>query len=922
MINEHYYSSYTPSNTDPETLEKMFVQRHKLLERSVDWCAESILSDKKNHLLLIGPRGSGKTHLISMIVNRLRQQQKLQKKMVVVWLGEDDVISSLVDLMLLILENLAQENPDRFNKKCLEQAKGQPANMVAEIIMHSINEQIGKNTILLVKENINQVFSGLKDDGKKKFRAFLQENNNLSILATSQLLFSGVSSRNSAFYGFFDTHHLKPLSVDDAKQLISNIASLNNDQHLVEFLNTAQGCYRLRALHHLAGGNHRLYIELSMFLSTESLDNFVTALTRLADELTPYFQERINSLSTQQARIVQKLCSLKGATAVKAIAEETFIDERSVAKQLGDLSKQGYVISHRRGKQSFYEMAEPLMRLALEIKKNQGKPLKIITSLLRAWFSDAELKRSHQENTSLLNSYKTAALSSDKEFLVSINSSIEKQIMSAVLSKDNKQIIASCSEIIEGPLTEGEPLTQRANALLKRGTAFYLNKQLKKALNDLNESIEITDAHSKRMTKLLYIRSATLNEMGKDELGLKDLNTLIEMKAAPSDLIADALFNRSITHRNMSKDELEMKDLNTLIEMDGAASESIAKALFNRSVTHSEMDNDELELKDLNTLIEMDEAPAYQIAKALLNRSVAHSERGNDELGLKDLNALIEMKDVPSDLMAEALLNRSVTHRKISNDELELKDLNTLIEMDEAPADLISKALYNRSVTNSKRGNNELELKDLNTLIEMDEAPADHIAKALFSRSITYHNIGDSVLTLNDLNSIINMDDCPSNISNYASFFKPEIYYQSSDIKQAQSALKAAFSSADQGADSFPCNDKDILVSILQLGSAFWLDQLQLITSLYADNNVLANLGSAIIHSISSFVEDEALMSSFKKWQSLWTDIAEPYEELEIPIQVLQVTLSVMEQKNDKPLLSLAKEVRELVQPLLQPLLD
>jgi len=86
-------SIYTPSNLKPETLEEIFVQRHKLLDKSVQWIEESIVTKKKNHLLFVGSRGSGKTHLISMILNRLKAKEDLENKMVLVWLGEDDFFS-------------------------------------------------------------------------------------------------------------------------------------------------------------------------------------------------------------------------------------------------------------------------------------------------------------------------------------------------------------------------------------------------------------------------------------------------------------------------------------------------------------------------------------------------------------------------------------------------------------------------------------------------------------------------------------------------------------------------------------------------------------------------------------------------------------------------------------------------------------
>ena len=86
-------SVFTPSNTDPEVLERIFVQRHRLLEKIVDRLKRSMLSGDKHHVLLIGPRGSGKTNMVTLARHRLTQQAELQDAMRVAWLGEDDTIT-------------------------------------------------------------------------------------------------------------------------------------------------------------------------------------------------------------------------------------------------------------------------------------------------------------------------------------------------------------------------------------------------------------------------------------------------------------------------------------------------------------------------------------------------------------------------------------------------------------------------------------------------------------------------------------------------------------------------------------------------------------------------------------------------------------------------------------------------------------
>ncbi len=83
-------SAYTPSNTDPELLKRIFVQREKLLERIVDRLSRSMTTGDKHHILLVGPRGSGKTHLVSLAVWELQAKQELADAMRIAWLGEDD----------------------------------------------------------------------------------------------------------------------------------------------------------------------------------------------------------------------------------------------------------------------------------------------------------------------------------------------------------------------------------------------------------------------------------------------------------------------------------------------------------------------------------------------------------------------------------------------------------------------------------------------------------------------------------------------------------------------------------------------------------------------------------------------------------------------------------------------------------------
>ena len=63
--------------------------------------------------------------------------------------------------------------------------------------------------------------------------------------------------------------------MEDAVQLLENIARHKADVPLADYLETPAGRARVRAVNHLAGGNPRLYVIFSDFLTRDALDALV-----------------------------------------------------------------------------------------------------------------------------------------------------------------------------------------------------------------------------------------------------------------------------------------------------------------------------------------------------------------------------------------------------------------------------------------------------------------------------------------------------------------------------------------------------------------------------------------------------------------------------------------------------------------------
>src|SRR5687767_12930828 len=100
MTAEFFLSRFTPSMMSADVLEKVFVQRGDMADRIVDVLRESILTPSKHHTLVIGSRGIGKTHLLSLIQNRIAQQDDLTAKVRIAWLREEEWgVASFLDFL-------------------------------------------------------------------------------------------------------------------------------------------------------------------------------------------------------------------------------------------------------------------------------------------------------------------------------------------------------------------------------------------------------------------------------------------------------------------------------------------------------------------------------------------------------------------------------------------------------------------------------------------------------------------------------------------------------------------------------------------------------------------------------------------------------------------------------------------------------
>ena len=384
-------SRFTPSTMPEDLLARLFVVRQPVLESLMKRVGDLGATPSPHHTLLVGPRGAGKTHLISLVYHRAKNRAGTDggKPLRIAWLPEDPwTIVSYARLLAAILERVA---PDTGVKSADE----------AELDARLRSTSRKDGPVLVLMENVDQILDALGEVGQQKLRNLLQTESGVLIIGSTTRLDRSLSSHAAPFFGFFDTIRLEPFSPEEAREMLTALAREAGNAELAERLSSSGALARIHTIAHLAGGQPRLWALLGSALTVEELRDLAALLLSRFDDLTPYYQEQLARLSPLQRLVVAELAAADRPLPVKDIAERVGSDQRSVAKAVGDLAERGWLkpvstiftelLDRRR---TYYDLAEPLARLAFQIKESRGEPLPLVVDFLVNWFDADQLRSS------------------------------------------------------------------------------------------------------------------------------------------------------------------------------------------------------------------------------------------------------------------------------------------------------------------------------------------------------------------------------------------------------------------------------------------------------------------------------------------------------------------------------------------------
>lgn len=354
-----------PAFLERDELIRGFVVRHADLQLLTERLHEQ--SDGPcQHILVIGPRGMGKTTLVLRVVADVQLNPTLAKKWYPLVFSEESYeVATAAQLWLEAVGHLARQTGDkrwtaayldlraeRDERRLYEKALGR--------LMDFADEQ-GKK-LLLVVENLNMILGEqLTADDGWTLRHTLQNEPRIMLLATATSRFDEIDNDDKAMYDLFWTFHLIPLNTDECRIVWRTLTGheLAGD--------------RIRPVDILTGGSPRLLSILASFAAGMSLRELMGNLAHLVDEHTSYFKSNIESLPVAERKVYVTLADLWSPATAREVADAGRIDVNKASALLHRLMQRGAVGEVRKeGRTIWYQVTERLYNIYHLMRKHVG----------------------------------------------------------------------------------------------------------------------------------------------------------------------------------------------------------------------------------------------------------------------------------------------------------------------------------------------------------------------------------------------------------------------------------------------------------------------------------------------------------------------------------------------------------------------
>lgn len=369
--------------TDAEAVAN-FVVRSAELKSILERLSEGAYPRKNSiKLLVVAPRGAGKTTLCRRVLAELRRAPSLQSWHGI-FLGEESYgVTTPGEFFLECLSQLLDQTNDaalRTAHSAAQESKSEE-NLLKQSVTALRNYARAKQgKLLFIVENFHMIMRDQLGDGAEALLTALDEPEHFGILATS-VVQAGADNETVEFREF-KTIPLKPLTLPECRVLWSSLTGKEVQAD------------RIRPLQILTGGSPRLMHILAEFMVTPSLHDLMARLNFLIDNNTEYFKSQLDVLPTIERKVFVALLDIWDPTTAKQIAEAARVTTNTASAMLARLTDRGSVIKEQgEGRAAIYFAAERLFNIyyLMRRRSSPSSRVKALVSFMTGYYDSDEL---------------------------------------------------------------------------------------------------------------------------------------------------------------------------------------------------------------------------------------------------------------------------------------------------------------------------------------------------------------------------------------------------------------------------------------------------------------------------------------------------------------------------------------------------
>lgn len=482
---------FNPSQASTEELEHTFVGRHDLLIR----LEKNLLLDEQSHTprhwQLIGPRGSGKSHLTELLTRRLRSNHNWR----IARLPEENyqigTLGELLEQIVVRAEHLSLVSPFRGTTDEL-----QLQDRALDRLRQSL--EICRRPLLVVLENLSAMFERqlrLSRD-QARLRDILTNNPPFTLLATSTSQSDAVTRHSAPFYDFFQTLALEDLTPENITELVRARADWEQNVSLLANFDAVRG--RVEAIYHLSGGNPRLALALYRVVQDGVTVELHEQVMKLLDEVTPYYQARLNDIPPQAARVLTEMAISETLATPAAIARRCRMPTNQITAQVRKLLDERLIVQGGRpdARRRFYEFKDRLLRIWIQMRESTGsaKRLRFLTEFFERWYAGCKSELEALSRRTVSSFWSDLAIGNERRcidrlktlgYLAEMKPGFDDSV---VLEAMTEQVNTTSESDVRAHVEALKRTFERTADLRERETVAYLLAQCYLALDSEEES--------------------------------------------------------------------------------------------------------------------------------------------------------------------------------------------------------------------------------------------------------------------------------------------------------------------------------------------------------------------------------------------------------------------------------------------------